>query len=214
MSTRHSSAARSPGSVTAARSRSAGLRRPPTRAHSSRARPRWPRQSGRLAGTEMSSTASPASPRASLALWPSGVRASSPTSTQMPEWSSPRPSSFSEHSMPADSTPLSGRTPISIGASVPPSPSRAPGRAHRTRPPGAGTLGAPHTTRVAVPPGWSITSTMVSLSALGCFSRPTTSATTTPAKPCAQRLEGLDLEAGAGEQPRALFRARPRARAR
>ncbi len=81
--------------------------------------------SGRLAGADTSSTASD-SRSASCALAPSGPFASSPASTAMPLASSPMPSSFSEHSMPADSTPLRARLPISNG--LPPSPgSTAPG---------------------------------------------------------------------------------------
>src|SRR3954468_12814808 len=80
--------------------------------------------------------------------------------------------------MPGDVMPLTG-----LAASVSPPGSVAPICAHSTLRPGAGTLGAPHTTCVAAPPRSVTTSTSVSLSACGCGFLPTTSATTTPENP-------------------------------
>ena len=72
---------------------------PPVRAATSRAMPRMDRQSGLLGVRSRSSTVSP---RRSLSGVPTEASGSS---TRMPSCSSLRPSSFSEHTIPAETTP-------------------------------------------------------------------------------------------------------------
>ena len=122
--------------------------------------PRTPRQSARLGVTLMSITGSSSPHRRGVALRRSAGPAGS---SMMPSWSSLRPSSQPEHSMPFDATPrivlafstrpLRGMT-VPGGAKTPSMPARA--------------LGAPHTTWTSPAPVSTMQSR--SLSALGCGS--------------------------------------------
>jgi hypothetical protein len=130
--------------------------------------------SGRLGVTLTSSTSS-SRPTAPAKSAPSAIAPRG--STMMPSLDSLMPSSASLHSMPGDITPR-----ISRRSSVRPPGSVAPGGAHATRPPAAGTLGAPHTTSssTAPSPARTRTRTICSFSAPGCGRTPRTSAICTP----------------------------------
>src|SRR5260221_1013875 len=141
----------------------------------SRAMPNIDRQSPRL-GVSLRVRYVSSSARTSRTSPPTGA---SSGSTSSPEWSSAKPSSRAEHSMPLDSTPRSFALRISNGAVVPGRGGRlAPTRAHGTFCPAA-TFGGPHTI-CSVSPVPASTSVTRSLSAFGCGATLLTSATTTP----------------------------------
>ena len=139
-----------------------GRKSEPVKLEISRAKPRTLAQSGRLGVRSTSMTAS-ASCRACRSDSPT---ASFSSSSMMPLWSTDRPSSRAEQSMPADSTPRTLAFLILV-----PSGSCTPGQASADTIP-ARTLGAPQTTWICSEPvsTWH----KVSLSASGCLATDTT----------------------------------------
>ena len=140
----------------------------PVSAWTSRAMPQRLKQSGRLGVTSKSMTTS-SSPVATANGVPTGKSSSS---TKMPSWLSPNPSSSSAQSMPSDATPrilafLICRPPGSV----------VPGRATATACPAA-TLGAPQT-MVLIPVPTSTWQT-VKRSAFSCGLQALTRPMTTP----------------------------------
>ena len=165
MSIRTSSAVAGPLSGTCALGKRRGL---PVSAWTSRAMPKRLRQSGRLGVTSKSMTTSP-SPVAEAKEVPTGRFSSS---TTMPSWLSPSPSSSSAQSIPSDATPriLAFLICMPLGSVV-------PGRATATVCPAA-TLGAPQTMVLTLVP--TSTWQTVRRSAFSCGQQVLTRPMTTP----------------------------------
>ena len=134
----------------------------------SRAMPTIPIASGRF-GVIFRSKITSSMPSTSRTSVPSST---SPSMARIPAWSSPRPSSRAEHSIPIDVSPRILRFAISIPPGRWP-PTVASGTTMPAR-----MLGAPHTTRTTPSP--VSTSASWSLSAFGCGSTSTIRAATTP----------------------------------
>ncbi len=130
--------------------------------------------SGRLPSTVMSKTTSGSRPSASISGVPGSPGASSPR-TSRPAWSSERPSSLPEQSMPLETTPRSLRRPISK-----PPGRMAPTGASGTRSPTSKLL-APQTISSGSAPASTVTSRILSAPLMASILR--TWATTTSPRP-------------------------------
>ena len=169
MRTDASSAASVPDVATCGSGRAKGT---PKKAARSRATPAIDSASGRLASTSSSMTTSALRPSAS----PTGApRGRSPLRCRMPSWSSPRPSSLAELSMPLDHSPRILRRAISMPSGI-----TVPIVASGTRMPGS-RLEAPQAICSASPSPAS-TSTRRMRSASGWARTSSTLATTTPSR--------------------------------
>ena len=136
----------------------------------SRAIPARDRQSPR-SGVTLTSNMVSSNSSTSETSAPGGTSGSS---SMMPSWSSPTPSSRMERSMPSETVPR-----IFARRTLTPPPIRAPGRASAARIP-ARAFGAPQTTSTGSSSPKSATQSL-SRSAFGCGRHSSTSATTTPA---------------------------------
>ena len=117
----------------------------------------------------------------------------------MPDSSLPASSSRALHSMPLETTPPRSRSAICM-----PPGSTAPSCASTTRPPAAGTFGAPHTTSCSRVP--SNTRDQAQLVALGMRARAAHLGDHHALEAGAEALHALDLETGARQTPRDLGR--------